>query len=200
MLDLKPNSQFCEPLGLSPAGNGHVLEKFSSSPLPTLVSREGPADFGVAREISLENPVVGNFGASTLMFGTLLRDMPLRPGEPHRFSVMESQPVETLLFDVLIAPGLIGDAKPNGKAVMGFRDKHRSQPVELLGDFHPEFLGKGYRSLATPEIPGYTDMIEAVESKVRWKIEGFHAWRIWVEFPLFQSDNNNAMGRVRWLN
>jgi hypothetical protein len=175
------------PISLSSAGGGYVLEEFSSSPLPALATREGSNNRGAYREIVLENPIVGNVGSSTLMFGTLFRGIPRNLGDPLRLHAAGGKPVETLLFDALIAPNLRQGGLPTGQAVIGLSEEYNAEIVKLQGNFDVEFLGKGPRALATPEVPRYGEMVKAIDGKLGWNLDNYDAWRLRVEFPIYQS-------------
>jgi hypothetical protein len=181
-----PSGVSTGPLGLSNAVDGYVLEEFSSTPLPAMAAKQGPTERGHYREIVLDNPTIGNAGASTLMFGTVLRNIPRKADEPLAIHAAGGKPVETLLLDALTEPNFRGDTLPYGHAVLGNSEEYHPEVLQIPGNFNVEYLGKGPRALATPEVPRYADMARATGTKLGWNANDYDAWRIRVEFPIYQ--------------
>jgi hypothetical protein len=187
-----------EPFGLSKAGNGYLLEDFSSQPLPPFRMKELDAGWLVGE---LDNPDVGNLGASTMYFGTAYYNHPI-PGLGNNdkiFSgdVVADKPVEVIISDALIKPGMMRGAKPTAEMFLG--NSHNDATVlpgdliPLLGDHHVEFLGKGPDVLASPDVPQYPEMVKASADKLGWDISEHEVWRIRIEYPFYQ-----ATVRMKW--
>jgi hypothetical protein len=177
----------CEPLCVTDALGGYLLDAFCSKPLPRLTVKEHQEDSGQWREVLIDQPAIGNIGSSTLLFGSMYPRI-YAPDEPLRLHISNGKPAEVLLFDVLAKPGLLGGVKPVGSAALGQNERFGSDIIPLEGKFDPEPLGKGPAALATPEVPRYTEMLRAISDKLGWKLEEYNAWRIRVEFPLYQSN------------
>jgi hypothetical protein len=175
------------PLGLSDAAGGHLLAAFCSQPLPETSVLDQSNQYSQWREISIEHPEVGKTGTSNLVFGTVYRHVPAL-NQPLNLSKSTNKPVETLLFDVLKRRGRAGCVEPRGEATLGDGERFGREVFPLKGKFKPERLGLGPDLLATPEIPHYRDLLRAVADKLNWDIEGFDAWRIRAEFPIYQSN------------
>jgi hypothetical protein len=175
----------CVPLGISESLGGYLLESFSSKPLPALRVSQHEDEEGQWREVFIDEPQIGNTGASTLLFGSLYPRVPVGK-DPLGIHVTTNKPVEILLFDVLTKPGLLGGAKAVGKAMLGYNEKFGGEVFPLEGKFGAELLGNGPAALATPEVPRYAEMIQAISEKLGWKLEEYNAWRIRVEYPLYQ--------------
>ena len=176
-----------EPLGLTGALEGHLLEAYSSKPLPPLSVLDGTNEFGKWRQVSLNEPEVGNVGTSNLVFGTVHRNVPA-VGQPLNIISTLTKPVEVFLFDVLKKRGSGRPVKPTGKAMLGYNTKFGPEEhLMLKGRFDPQYLGTGSAALSTPEVPHYKDMIDTVAGKLDWDIDDFEAWRIRAEFPIHQS-------------
>jgi hypothetical protein len=174
-----------EPLGLSALAGGHLLESFSSKPLQKFRVVDGGEPGMTWREIRIEDPEVGNLGSSNLFFGTVCPRVPA--DGPLNLYMGIGQPTEVLLMDVLVSPGLGGGAKPVGGACLGHNEKFGQEILHLRGKFDPEFLGYGPKSLSTPEVPHYAEMVQAAANKIQRDLSSYVAWRMRVEFPLFHS-------------
>jgi len=184
--------------GLGPA-DGYLMPAFSSDPLPRMTLREMDAGWITSE---LDSPAVGNLGACTLRFGTAYLGHPV-PGAPgtsdHNFDadVVVDKPVEVLISDCLVKPGLMRGARPTAEVLLG--NNHGDAPalpgdiVPILGDHQIEYLGEGPDVLATRDVPDYPELMRAVAARLGWDIEGYEAWRLRLEFPVYQSTV-----RMRW--
>jgi hypothetical protein len=92
-----------------------------------------------------------------------------------------------VLFDVLIDPRIASGQKPIARAVLGQNERYGSEIIPLQGKFNPELLGSGPAALSTPEVPRYAEMLGAVSQKIGLNLTDFNAWRLRVEYPLYQS-------------
>jgi hypothetical protein len=173
-------ASIAEPLGLSETSNEDLIEPFCSKPLPKLTA------VGSWRRISIERPQVGNLGTTTLMFGSLYRNVPIGT-EPLQMHVTVGKPIEVSLFDVIIDPRIAGGRSPVGEGMLGYNLKYAGEIIPLEGDFNPELLGRGVAALATPEVPRYAEMLGAVSQKIGLDLSGFNAWRMRTEYPLYHS-------------
>jgi hypothetical protein len=186
-----------EPFALSEAGNGYLLEEFSTQPLPPFSIREVDAGWLVGE---LERPNVGNLGASTMHFGTAYYNHPVpgRGNDAHfNADVVVDKPVEVIIVDVLVKPGMMRGAKPRAEVFLG--NNHSDAPIlpgdliPLLGDYRAQYLGKGVDVLATPDVPQYPEMVQASADKLGWDVSQHEAWRIKIEYPFYQ-----ATVRMKW--
>lgn len=177
-----------EPLGLSDAVDGHLLEDFCSKPLPKLSVVDRANQYGQCREIFIDEPEVGRAGTSNLLFGAVYRRLPAL-NQPLNIAATSNKPVEILLFDVLKKRSKSGPP-PTGKATLSLgttNEKVGIETVPLRGKYQPQFLGRGPACLSTPEIPHSQEMLSAIAARLKWDISDYDAWRIRVEFPITQS-------------
>jgi hypothetical protein len=187
--------------GLGPDASlagGYLLPDFSTEPLPAMTFQEMDAGWVASQ---LERPAVGNLGACTLRFATgyFGNPIPGTGGSDNLFEhdVVVDKPVELLVSDELVKPGLMRGGKPTAEVFLG--NNHGDVPglpgdvVPVLGDHKVEFLGTGPDALATPDLPDYPDLLRATAAKLGWDIESHEAWRIRLEFPIYQ-----ATVRMRW--
>jgi hypothetical protein len=188
-----------EPLGLSDAGNGYLLEEFATSPLPSFKMKELDAGWLVSE---LENPDVGNLGACTMPFGVVYRHLPVLgnlqpPNKVERSDVVIDKPVEVIISDVMFKPEIMQGLKPTPEVFLGNNHADsQSLPGDLipvLGNHRIEFLGKGPEVLATPDVPNYPEMARAAGAKLGWDLSEHEVWRIRIEYPVYQ-----ATVRMKW--
>ncbi len=185
-----------DPLDIEGTGSGYLLENFSSRPLPAFSMRDVDAGWVVGQ---LENPLVGNLGVSTLLFGIVYRNLRSEPESQSVASVEVSvdKPVELVLNDLLAAPGLVGEKQPHAEVFLGNNLSNAvvlpGDIVPLIGNFTPERLGTGPDALANPSVPDYPEMVRAAAKRLDWNVEDFEAWRIRIEFPTY-----SATVRMRW--
>ncbi len=180
-------SNFLEhkPIGLR--GENYLLEDFCTHPLPKLQLTTGQTGMENWVHTSLVRPEVGNVGLATVMFGEKWRLRQL----PSQLRYLTSIPIEILIQDVLIQPGLM-EGPPNLSVFLG-NDNFPSRPPDhmpLMGDHKIEFLGKGADVLATPEMPRYPEMATAIAQKLGWNINTFEVWRVRLEYPVYQSTSS----------
>ncbi len=175
-----------EPLGLNEGPSDDLLEPFCTKPLPELKVSDGNDEFGKWHQVAIEQPEIGNLGTTTLFFGSLCRRIPIG-SEPLRVHSSNRKPTEVVLFDVLIDPRIASGQKPIARAVLGQNERYGSEIIPLQGKFNPELLGSGPAALSTPEVPRYAEMLGAVSQKIGLNLTDFNAWRLRVEYPLYQS-------------
>jgi hypothetical protein len=182
-----------EPLDLSKAGQGYLLEDFATQPLPDFTMKELDAGWLVGE---LKDPDVGNLGASTMPFGVVYRNLPIPgsvelPNKIKNADVVADKPVEVIISDVMVKPGMVRGSKPTAEVFLG--NKHNDSQVlpgdliPLLGDHRAEFLGKGPDVLASADVPQYPEMVNAAAAKLGWDVSQHEVWRIRIEFPFYQS-------------
>jgi len=188
-----------EPIGISKAGNGYLLEEFATRPLPPFTMKELDAGWLVGE---LKDPDVGNLGASTMPFGVVYRHLPIPgsaelPNKIENADVVADKPVEVIICDCMVKPGMMRGAKPTAEVFLGNRHNDAQvlpgDLIPLLGDYKVEFLGKGPDVLATPDVPQYPEMVKAAAAKLDWDISQHEVWRIRIGFPFYQ-----ATVRMKW--
>jgi hypothetical protein len=188
-----------EPLGLSDAGKGYLLEDFATKPLPAFAMKELDAGWLVGE---LNDPDVGNLGASTMPFGVVYRHLPIPgsaelPNKTENADVVADKPVELILCDCMVKPGMMRGARPTAEVFLGNRHNDAKvlpgDLIPLLGDHRVELLGKGPEALASADVPQYPDMIQAAADKLGWDVSQHEVWRIRIEYPFYQ-----ATVRMKW--
>jgi hypothetical protein len=175
-----------EPLGLNEGPSDDLLEPFCTKPLPDLKVTNGNDEFGKWHQVAIEQPEIGNLGTTTLFFGSLCRRIPIG-SEPLRVHSSNRKPAEVVLFDVLIDPRIASGGKPVSRGVLGQNERYGSEIIPLQGKFNPELLGRGPAALSTPEVPRYAEMLGAISQKIGLNLTDFNAWRLRLEYPLYQS-------------
>jgi hypothetical protein len=183
-----------EPLGDCEEAGGHFISKFSSRlPCPLQVSehRDG-RQWNL--EASLVRPDVGKLAMKTFMFGHLFRKYPYIEGM-RAWNIIVARPVEVLINDMLVAPGSLKGMEPTAEVFWGLK-RVGGPPTEVIpveGKYSVERLGKGADALACPDVPQYPEMIRATAKKTGWDLDEYQAYRIRVEFPIYQTNV-----RMRW--
>ncbi len=181
-----------EPLALNAAGNGFLLEAFASKPLNHFKMSELDDGWLVGE---LNRPEIGNLGASTMHFGTVYRDYPV-PGlnnDDHIYTtdVTVDKPVEVMINDMIVQPGIMKDVKPSAEMFLGHNKSDSAalpgDLVAMMGDYKVDFLGLGSDVLATPDVPQYPEMVGTAAAKLGWDISRHEVWRIRTEFPAYLS-------------
>lgn len=174
-------------ISLGDPSRGNLLEPFSSHPLPPLsvVASQNHRNY---RNVLLTNPQVGNTGTSNLFFGEALTRLNPR-SESFAFQNTTRVPVELLLYDLLVRPDSLPPCKPTLQSYLGDSqaEGHFADNIFLQSHLSLDILGTGPEALLTAEIPHYADMLQLAQSKLGWPLHEFQAWRIRVEFPLYQS-------------
>jgi hypothetical protein len=187
-----------EPINLCDAANGFLLADYSSQPLPPFEMREVDAGWVVGE---LKDPDIGNLGASSMYFGTVYRNHPI-PGQrwenrPFNADVFVDKPVEVLISDAIVKPGMMRGVKPTVEMFLG--NNHSDAPVlpgdliPLLGNYRVDFLGTGPEVLAISDVPQYPEMADAIGKKLGWDLSEYEVWRIRIEYPTYQ-----ATVRMKW--
>ncbi len=179
-----------EPLGSdSTSAGAYLLPEFSTNPLPLLRTYESESGWLVTE---LEQPAVGKLGASTLRIGTAYRNYPAPKLTDREFRshIRVDKPVEVLISDVLLEPGIMRGVIPTAGVLIGNGPGNTppGDALAVLGEHRVEFLGKGPAVLATPDVPDYTDLMHAAARKFGCDVDNFEAWRLRLEFPFYQSD------------
>lgn len=166
---------------------GNLLPEFSSHPCPPLsvVAAHNHRNY---RNVLLNNPQIGNTGTSNLFFGEAVTRLNPR-SEDFVFQNTTRVPVELQLFDLLVRPDSLPPCKPSLRSYLGDAQSegHFADNIPLQGNISVDILGQGPDALIAAEIPQYADMLAVVEQRLGWPLKEFQAWRIRVEFPLYQS-------------
>ncbi len=164
-----------------------LMGDFCSQPLPEL--RLLTDATGVSYELT-EGPV-GNTGALTCVLGTINRDIPY-------YRTLENQwgehtaicdtPVEVMIADLFIherfafaippEPMLFSEMRSAVRYPGVRRERNRLPLNEPLQD-----LGAGPLPIATPEVPHYSRMVQALFDRTGWSPTEFHGFRMRIAYP-----------------
>lgn len=133
----------------------------------------------------LLNPLIGNLGLATLMFGEnyLLSELPETVG------AVVTIPLEAIVLDVIIAPDILSSA-PRLSVFRGsdmVMNEMPPEPSPILGDYKVQFLGTGTSDIATADVPRYPELIRSAARDLSRDIETFDVWRVRLEFPVYHS-------------
>jgi len=171
---------------------------FCSKPLPNVVSsrkREG------RRVHELEEAPIGNTEAITCITAQVAREVfssyRTREDRYREILVRARTPVERLVFDQIVHIDLIGPMEPElfvfgeftgydwAKAAE-FRNPNSCLPI----DASIQKLGFGTRSVYSPYIPWYTEMMDDVFDRLRWPADKFRTYRVVIDYPVIPSTVN----------
>ena len=173
----------------SGADQAPLMEDFCSQPLPELrkVDTAGGVNFELA-----EGPV-GNAGASTCVFGAIQRNIPYcrtPENEWGEHSADSDTPAESLVVDLFIHERFTFAIPPEGALYSELRasrpntargrEKNRLPLSEPLQD-----LATGPLLVATPSVPNYRQMVQAVFDRMGWDPRQFHGFRMGIAYPPF---------------
>jgi hypothetical protein len=194
MVGRQQTNMIRRPLGGGSEAKGYLLADFSSNPLGSLKMTEYRSETSSWFQASLENPKVGNVGSKTLMFAEAIQNYPYHEGS-RGWNVIIARPFEVVLNDMLVMPGSFEGMVPSPEVFWGHPDMEGRAPdvMPVMGDFSVEKLGKGPDALATSDVPNYPAMVRATVAKLGWDIEQAEAWRVRVEYPMYQTSV-----RIRW--
>ncbi len=165
-----------------------LLSSFCSDPIPKIREVEVPK--GVVYELD-EGPV-GNTGQADVFYATGYTAVVPRyatPEDAHgEFNSIMNAPVENLQFDMVMHRDLVPERRPEvmlvgrmlgGSALPGTRREHESLPVSEK----VQEIGGGLNAIASPLVPRYPDMCEAVHRRMKWDPEDFVTFRVMMEYP-----------------
>ena len=164
-----------------------LMGEFCSQPPPDL--RLLTDRTGTSFELA-EGPV-GNTGAITCVLGTLQRDIPYcrtPANEWGEHTAICDTPAELLILDLFFherftfaippEPLLFSEMRSAVRYPGVVRDRNRLPLHEPLTD-----LGKGPLPIATPEVPRYSQMVQALFDRTGWSPEQFHGFRMKIAYP-----------------
>ncbi len=164
-----------------------LMADFCSQPLPEIRRIAGP----IGSKFELVEGPVGNTGARTCVFGTVLRGVPYYRTESNavgRHAAVCDMPAKLMIVDLFIhesfafaiPPEVILDGSVAMSQPASGGDQSRLPLNEPLQD-----LGTGSLPLATPEVPRYNPMVQAMFDHSGWDPTEFHGFRMKIPYPAF---------------
>jgi hypothetical protein len=183
---MSPRTEAIDPRFNSPS-LAPVMADFCSQPTPELRPTAGP---GRTVFELVEGPV-GNTGSLTCVVGTIQRGIPYwrsAANEWGEHAAVCDLPAELLIMDLYVHEGL-GFGIPPESILRSEIGVHRPGTGERrlpLGE-HLQDLGAGLLPLATPEVPRYQPMLEAVFRSTGWPRAQFHGFRMRIAYPVYPS-------------
>ena len=177
------------PLDLSAEGQGYLIGRYSTSPVPKLVIDEGANGKDSWVQTSLVEPELGNMGVSTLLFGEKICYDP-RWNDQANYNHTNFLPTERLIQDVIVQPGVL-KARPSLRVHLGSDQVKNRAPdaQELEGNYAVKFVGKGTSSIEIEELPGYANLVRDLGEELGYDVENFDVWRFEFDFPIYQSSS-----------
>jgi hypothetical protein len=164
-----------------------LVRSFCSPHLPELQA----IDAGNERRYVLPAGPVGNASALSCVFGAINRSA--LPG--HRDDVDHVQrlgcalvtPVELLQLDLIVSerlpwarnPEVVLYSQLDGSS--SSLDEQDDQRLPLLETVHE--LGRGTSTMASPDVPGYSDMLQLAFERTGWAGETFRGYRFVMRYP-----------------
>jgi len=172
---------------------GLLLERFCSSPLPSLHARH----HGTTVHYTLGGDAFGQQSAVDLCFAELtprcMRRYRDATGRLYGPSSEIDIPTKTLIFDVLmhedVYPGcdptlLLYDTAINGVADLADRARDIDR-LDVTETIQP--LGEGVSKWRVSEVPQYLEMVRHVLDMIAWDGERFSGYRCKVQYPIYGS-------------
>ena len=169
------------------------LREFCSKPLPEFRTLKASGNYISAE---LANPGVGNEAAITCIEGHVTRSaVPRYRDEANlvgRNGATVRIPCESLVLDLLVREGTIGDKRP---AV----DIHLLQPTGQWGGVDARecdylsanesvaYLGRGPSALQSRDTPRYVELARYVFDRLNWDKERFDVFRCQMAYPVLSS-------------
>lgn len=179
-----------EPIDLSQSPDGPMLiPAFCSKTLPPIQVVKEPSGIVV---YELDSSPVGNTGAFTCFFGSIIRNIGSRyatAGENSAwFGGVISAPVEMMIFDVLVHRELsfISNLTPTLYGNMAINETFPSQRERL--PLKIDRIDLGSPPIAdTPHVRNYNDLITHSIERCNWNMADFRGYRFMLQFPPFPS-------------
>jgi hypothetical protein len=123
--------------------------------------------------------------------GEMKRFVPAGSGRKGFMYVNVSTPVRTLLFDVLVHPGVYPGADPSllfydttseGTADVNDRERDldRLEYSETI-----QHLGRGTAKFRVADVPDYVEMLRHVANRMGWNAEEFRGYRCRIDYPVY---------------
>lgn len=170
-----------------------LLPAFCSRPMPDVRVRKVAAGTIMA---DIAGPDVGLTRTLDVVFGDIGKGV-LSPfaqsstDRQMRLNYTTRTPTETLVYDVLVPPGLFGDAGPVPRVysdrTMLDLDEGRGE-IGLLPIPEPvTYLGRGSASLRSRDVPRYRELMDHVLTRLGWDMERLDVYRCRVEYPVMHS-------------
>ena len=168
----------------------YLLEGFSSHPLPSLKTvRRASLD------LILLPPAVPTINTPvSLVFAQLIRHSGLRPRRPGDDPFVESHipriPSRDLVFDAMVREDTFQTTPDLSAALHGIApgsvlpDSPDFRRDEVAVTVKLEHLRAGLSGVEVPEIPGYTELIDAVFRAVGWDRSAFAGYRCRMRYPV----------------
>lgn len=173
----------------APEGGNHILERFSSRPLPQITA--APTGSGMV-ESELRFDGIGRSAAIDVFTAKTTRGSRLDPNEPFHGAVKTiSMPSELLVLDFLIPRGWT-DPATVCTSTHGYPGIVESL-APRLPDFampiaeHAEYLGVDLAALDLPQIPRHSEMTRSVLTDLGWDATEFDVFRCCVEYPILHT-------------
>jgi hypothetical protein len=178
-----------EPIDLNYAGpdRAPLMADFCSRPLPELRRvNEGPTT-----SFELVEGPVGNFGALTCVAGAIQRHIPYYREPANLYGEHSAAcdiPAELLIVDLFFHRDFTFAHNPEPFLYSELRASApypgRGRDRNLLPLHDPvQHLGAGPLPLATPEVPRYNQLVQAVFDRTGWSPQEFHGFRVKIAYP-----------------
>ena len=164
-----------------------LMAEFCSQPPPELRRVDSP----LATTFEFPESPVGNTGAQTCVIGTIQRNLPYVRTPTNSLGehvAMCDTPAELLVADLFfherftfaIPPryALYSELGYSRPYPSGDRGRMRLPNNEPLQD-----LGTGLQLPATPEVRRYSEMVQAMFSRMGWSPTEFHGFRMRITYP-----------------
>lgn len=171
-----------------PSQDVHVLDEFSTRPLPKVVTSRGR--LGVL-ETTLRFDGIGKEAAVNCYMSEIVRNAGRRVMDNLSMTALVAVPAEVLLLTMLVPKGLC-DPKTLGVTTHG-----NPTLLESLRDRIPEFalpvketaeyIGTSLKTLETTDVPRYPQMVESVLKGFGWNETEFDIFRCCVRYPILQT-------------
>lgn len=171
------------------AGKIHVLEEFSTRPLPQMSVSE--ASTGMV-ETDLRFPGIGKSAAIDIFTAKTGQGSKVSPHEPWHGAVKTiAMPAEVQLIDLLVPVGWTNPATARA-STHGYpgivEDLARRWPdFELPFKETVSHLGSNLDALNAPEIPRYADMTRSALERLGWSQTTFDIYRCRVRYPILHT-------------
>lgn len=174
-----------------------IIRKYSSPELPRIESARAPD----GTDFFLPGGEVGNLGAFDCYFGYVFRGVPMARGPGNEYgstSTAINLPAENLVHDLIVHKSLFPPLSPE-VLVFGYPHGEPDNPAAREAeDMLPitesavELAGPP-PAVATPLIPNYPQLINAMYARMGWNPDEFWGVRVTMRFPPM-----NAKVVIRW--
>ncbi|MFT7485172.1 MAG: hypothetical protein ACI9F9_001019 [Candidatus Paceibacteria bacterium] len=184
--DMSPRETVSEPIDthLGELADTRLWPEFCTKPLPEV--RAIPTRLGARYEVVGDQ--VGNRGLSTCVHGDVTRRFATRYADDKNtrgeFYADINAPTENLVFDLILHKDLAAEIDPKVEVLLvdGRESGQRSgapipcsETLRRMGSVPPR--------VATPLVPRYSQIVEAVYERMNWKAQDFFALRFEMKCP-----------------